>query len=64
MNAWTNAENHPAVSDTEWRREVGNKGDTNLSNPTQHRQRWSQESEAHQPKDPKQKMPSAPTRRA
>ena len=60
MNVWTNAENHPAVSDTEWRREVRNKGDTNLTNPTRHRLRWSQESETHQPKDPNRKCLQIP----
>ena len=54
MNSWANAENHSAVSDTEWRREVGDRGDTNLTNPTWHRLRWSKESETHKPKDEKE----------
>ena len=60
VNSWTNAENHPAVSDTEWRREVGDRGDTNLTNPTWHRLRWSKESETHKPKDKNRKCLQIP----
>ena len=62
MKSWANAENHPAVSDTEWRREVGDRGDTNLTNPTWHRLRWSKESETHKPKDENRKCLQVPLR--
>ena len=31
---------------------AGVRGDTNLTTPTQHRQKWSEESETHQTKEP------------
>ena len=43
--------NHPAVSDTEWGGWWG-QGNTNLSTPTQHRQKCSKEPETHQTKEP------------
>ena len=33
----------------------GGRADTNLTNPTQHKLWWSNESETHQPKDPNRK---------
>ena len=32
--------------------EGGGQGDTNLTTPTQHRQKWSKEPETHQTKEP------------
>ena len=51
MNARTKAENNPAVTVGE----EGDSGDTDVTNPTRHRLKWSKESETHQMKQSNRK---------